>query len=101
MQSLLAKKRPVDFVALLTMMEPVELGGANYLAELAHFASPTKFDRYVDMMREAWKNREKNKILIQAKEGDWEIGSINCLCACATKNNQQFTQLHKKSIEIR
>src|SRR4051812_27060863 len=64
MQTLLAKKRPVDYVTLLTMMEPVALGGANYLAELANYASPTKFDRYIDMMREAWKNRKKNKILI-------------------------------------
>lgn len=76
MQALLAKRRPVDYVTLLTMREPVALGGANYLAELTNFASPTKFDRYVDMMREAWKHREKNKILIQAKEGDWEIGLI-------------------------
>lgn len=76
MQALLAKGRPVDFVTLLTMMEPAALGGANYLAELTHFANPTKFDRYVDMMCEAWKNRVKNRILIQAKEEDWEIGMI-------------------------
>lgn len=76
MQVLLAKRRPADFVTVLTMMEPVALGGANYLAELTNFASPTKFDRYVDMMREAWKNREKNKILNQAKGEDWEIGAI-------------------------
>ena len=76
MQALLAKQRPVDYVTLLTMMEPSALGGANYLAGLANFARPTKFDRYVDIMREAWKNRKKNKILIQAQEGDWEIGLI-------------------------
>ncbi|MCG7333702.1 replicative DNA helicase [Sporosarcina sp. ACRSM] len=76
MQALLAKKRPVDYVTLLTMMAPEALGGANYLASLVNFASPTKFDQYVDMMREAWKNREKNKILIQAQQGDWEIGTI-------------------------
>lgn len=76
MQALLAKRRPADFVTVLTMMEPSALGGANYLAELTNFASTTKFDRYVDMMREAWKNREKNKILLQAKEEDWEIGAI-------------------------
>lgn len=75
-QELLVKRRPIDFVTVLTMMEPIALGGANYLAELTNFASPTKFDRYVDMMREAWKNRVKNKILIQAKEEDWEIGAI-------------------------
>lgn len=76
MQALLAKRLPVDYVTLLTMMEPAALGGANYLAELENFASPTKFDRYVEMIREAWKNREKNKILVQAKERDWEIGLI-------------------------
>ncbi|WP_318614370.1 replicative DNA helicase [Sporosarcina sp. YIM B06819] len=86
MQALLAKRRPVDYITLLTMMEPVLLGGANYLAELANFANQTKFDRYVDMMREAWKNREKNNILIQAKEGDWEIGSIQ----------QAFEELEKE-----
>ena len=58
------------------MMEPTALGGANYVAELTNFASPTKFDSYVAILLETWKNREKNKILIQAKEGDWEIGAI-------------------------
>lgn len=76
MQDLMAKKRPVDFVTLLTMMDPTALGGANYLAELTNFASPTKFDSYVDMLLDKWKNREKNKILVQAQEGDWEIGAI-------------------------
>ncbi|QBQ06939.1 DnaB helicase C-terminal domain-containing protein [Sporosarcina pasteurii] len=58
------------------MMDPAALGGANYLADLTSFASPTKFDSYVEMMLEEWKNREKNKILFQAKEGGWEIGAI-------------------------
>jgi replicative DNA helicase len=87
MQALLAKKLPVDYVTLLTMMEPVALGGANYVAELTNFASPTKFDRYVDIMRETWKHREKNKILVQAQEGDWEIGAIQ----------QAFEELEKES----
>ncbi|KXH86952.1 DnaB-like helicase C-terminal domain-containing protein [Sporosarcina sp. HYO08] len=76
MQALLAKKRPLDYVMLLTMMEPAALGGVNYVAELEKYANPVKFDHYVDMMREAWKKREKNKILFQAQEGDWEIGTI-------------------------
>ena len=76
MLDLLVKKRPVDFVTLLTMMEPAALGGANYVAELTNFQSPTKFDSYVAILLGTWKNREKNKILIQAKEGDWEIEAI-------------------------
>ena len=28
------------------------------------------------ILLDTWKNREKNKILIQAKEGDWEIDAI-------------------------
>ena len=76
MQALLAKSRPVDYVTLLTMMEPAALGGANYLVELTNVARPTKFDDYVEVMREGWKNQEKNKILVQAKENDWEIATI-------------------------
>ncbi|WP_438315418.1 replicative DNA helicase [Sporosarcina sp. FA9] len=76
MQDLLAKKRPVDFVTVLTMMEPTALGGANYVSELTNFARPTKFDSYIAILLDRWKNREKNKILIHAKEGDWEIGRI-------------------------
>ncbi|MCZ2260790.1 replicative DNA helicase [Sporosarcina sp. G11-34] len=76
MQDLFAAKRPVDFVTVLTMMDPTALGGANYLAELTNFASPTKFDGYVEMLLGTWKNREKNKILIQATESDMAIGEI-------------------------
>ena len=76
MQDLVAKKRPVDYVTLLTMMEPTALGGANYVAELTNFASPTKFDSYVAIMLETWKNRDKNKILIQEKEEEWDNGAI-------------------------
>jgi replicative DNA helicase len=76
MQNLVAKQRSVDYVTLLTMMEPSALGGVNFVAELADYASATKFNDYVEILLETWKNREKNKILIQAKEGDWEIGVI-------------------------
>lgn len=76
MQALVASNRPVDYVTILTMMDPSALGGANYLADLTSFTNPTKFDGYVDVMLEAWKNREKNKILVQAREEDWEISAI-------------------------
>ncbi|AOV07370.1 replicative DNA helicase [Sporosarcina ureilytica] len=76
MQELIENRRPVDYVTILTMMEPSALGGANYLADLTSFTNPTKFDSYVEVMLESWKNREKNKILVQAREEDWEIGTI-------------------------
>lgn len=76
MQELIANRRPVDYVTILTIMEPSALGGANYLADLTSFTNPTKFDSYVEVMLESWKNREKNKILVQAREEDWEIGTI-------------------------
>lgn len=76
MQDLTMKSRPVDYVTLLTMMEPAELGGANYLADLTSFARPTKFDGYAEILLGDWKNREKDKILFQAKEDGWEIGDI-------------------------
>lgn len=76
MQDLVLKNRPVDYVTLLTMMEPEELGGANYLAELKSYSRPTKFDGYIEVLLEAWKESEKNKILTQAKEESWKIGDI-------------------------
>lgn len=76
MQDLTVKGRPVDYVTLLTMMEPAALGGANYLADLSSFASPVKFDSYVELLLNGWKEREKNKILFQAKEENWGVGDI-------------------------
>lgn len=89
MQDLVAKKRPVDYVTILTMMEPTALGGANYVAELTNFASPTKFDQYVEMLLGAWKDRAKNKILFQAQEGDWEIGAIQKAFEALEKSGQK------------
>ena len=59
MQDLLSKKRPVDFVTLLTMMEPSS-GGANYLSELTNYQSPTKLDSYVAILLETWKIEKEN-----------------------------------------
>lgn len=76
MQTLAQSNRPVDYVTLLTMMNPAELGGANYLAELSAYAAATKFDSYVEVMLEGWKKQTKDHILITAKQEDWSIGDI-------------------------
>lgn len=76
MQDLVLSNRPVDYMTLLTMKEPSELGGANYLAELSSYGSPTKFDSYVEVVLDQWKERTKEQILIVAKQEKWSIAEI-------------------------
>lgn len=76
MQQLSADNKPVDYITLLTLRDPVELGGANYLAELSNFANPTRFDQYKELVYENWKEREKGRLLQQAQMENWMIEDI-------------------------
>ena len=76
MQQLVASNRPVDYITIMTLKEPTELGGANYLSELPNFANATRFDQYKELVAENWKEREKGKLLQQAQMENWEIGEI-------------------------
>lgn len=76
MQQLNAEGRPADYITVMTLREPTELGGANYLAGLSHFANSTRFDQYKDLVTENWKEREKGRLLQQAQMENWPIGEI-------------------------
>lgn len=76
MKQLAGEQRPVDYITILTMREPAELGGANYLAELNNFANPARFDEYREIIVNAWKEREKVRLLQQAQTEAWEIDEI-------------------------
>lgn len=76
MEKQIAKNRPVDDVTLLTMMDPEGLGGANYVMDLKNYVRPAKFPKYVEVIREGWKEREKTKTLVAAIEQDWTIPEI-------------------------
>lgn len=76
MKELTSNNRPVDYITILTMREPGELGGANYLAELNNFANLVRFDEYREIIVTGWKEREKLRLLQQAQTDSWDIADI-------------------------
>ncbi|MFJ5766752.1 replicative DNA helicase [Lysinibacillus sp. NPDC093210] len=76
MLQLVSEGKAVDYITLLTTREPIELGGANYLAELGSFASATKFEEYETIVLENWRERSKRRIMEQAQQEDWGIAEI-------------------------
>lgn len=76
MVQLVSERKAVDYITLLTTREPIELGGANYLAELGSFASATKFEEYETIVLENWRERTKRQMMEQAQQEDWGIAEI-------------------------
>jgi len=76
MLQLVSERKAVDYITLLTTREPIELGGANYLAELGSFASATKFEEYETIVLENWRERSKRQMMEQAQQEDWGIAEI-------------------------
>ncbi|MFS0575079.1 replicative DNA helicase [Sporosarcina sp. 179-K 3D1 HS] len=76
MRRLAAEHRAVDYITVLTMAEPAELGGANYVSNLQNFANPARFDEYKAIVIGEWKTREKQRILQLAQVENWSIVDI-------------------------
>lgn len=76
MLQLVSECKAIDYITLLTTKEPIELGGANYLAELGSFASATKFEEYETIVLENWRERSKRQMMEQAQQEDWGIAEI-------------------------
>lgn len=76
MQELAITGKTVDYITLMTMREPTELGGANYLADLSNFANTVKFDNYREILVAHWRERKKAYILQQAQQEAWTIDNI-------------------------
>ncbi|QPQ35558.1 DNA helicase [Lysinibacillus sp. JNUCC-52] len=76
MLQLVSERKAMDYITLLTTREPIELGGANYLAELGSFASATKFEEYETIVLENWRERSKRQMMEQAQQEDWGIAEI-------------------------
>lgn len=76
MVQLVSERKAVDYITLLTTREPIELGGANYLAELGSYASATKFEEYEAIVLENWRERSKRQMMEQAQQEDWGIAEI-------------------------
>lgn len=76
MLKLMRAQKPIDFATILTCVEPGEVGGANYIADLTMFAHGEKLDDYIALLSEQRVEREKHRILQLAHVEDWSIHSI-------------------------
>lgn len=76
MKELQSKGQSVDFVTLLMMGNPQDLGGANYIHDLTSFAHIEKFDDHVGAMLDVWREREKQNVLHVAAQENWPIDRI-------------------------
>lgn len=77
MLKLLANGHQVDMVTLLTQGNPEDFGGAGKLTRIQNLSNELKFDSYVDLVIEAWRNREKHRLLHIAETEDWGIDKIS------------------------
>ncbi len=77
MLKLLANGHQVDMITLLTQGNPEDFGGAGKLNRIINLANELKFDSYVDLVTEAWRNREKHRLLNIAESEDWTIEKIS------------------------
>lgn len=76
MKELAEQSKVVDYITLLSTRVATELGGANYVADLKSFANVSKFDDYRSILVDNWKERRKQKVLVQAQSEDWSIFEI-------------------------
>nr|WP_285853372.1 replicative DNA helicase [Sporosarcina luteola] len=76
MKELRASGKMVDFVTLLTTFSPRDLGGANYVKDLTNYAHIEKFDDYVGVMLDVWREREKRNVLHIAGQENWPIDRV-------------------------
>lgn len=76
MQELVTTNRAADYITLLTLREPSEIGGANYLADLGNFVHPIKFDQYREIVVAQWQENMKRQILNQSQQENWSIAEV-------------------------
>lgn len=76
MKELATKGQAIDLVTLLTTGKPEEFGGAGKLNRIQNMANELKFDSYVELLVEQWREKEKLNILEIAKYEDWSLDKI-------------------------
>ena len=76
MRELALENHPVDFFSLDARYKKDIQIGMPYITELIRFSNPEKFDGYVQLQRDIWREKKKKQILVQATESDWKIPQI-------------------------
>lgn len=100
MQELARVNKSVDYITLLSVREPIELGGANYIVDLKNYANPTKFNEYAEILFTHWQHVTKQQILAQAQQENWSIEQIQTqLDAITDSDNMQETSIKNALVE--
>lgn len=76
MKDLISDGQPVDIVTMLTQGEPQSFGGAGKLNRIINMANEMKFESYVDMLTDQWREREKINVLEIARHENWKLDRI-------------------------
>lgn len=76
MKELQQKGLAIDMVTLLTATDHQSYGGAGKLNRIQTLANVDKFDSYIDLLLERWREREKANLLEIAKQENWSIERI-------------------------
>lgn len=72
-KELVNQGKPADRVTLAMHPKIHAIGGLTYVNELLSYADPSRFEEYEELVFEAWREKEKNRILTQAKMENWDI----------------------------
>ena len=75
-KELVSQGKHVDRVTLAMHPKIQAVGGLTYVNELLSYADPSKFEEYEELIFEAWRERQKNRILTQAKLENWNIDRL-------------------------
>lgn len=75
MRELSQQRKSVDVVTLTTLYNDEE-GFINYLVDLQRYSNEKKFDEYVELVLNKWRNGRKQNILLQASLDNWEDEKI-------------------------
>lgn len=75
-KELISQRKPADRVTLAMHPKIQAVGGLTYVNELISYADPSKFEEYEELVFDAWREKEKNRILTQAKLEDWDIDRL-------------------------
>ena len=73
MKELQQKGRLVDLVTLLTHSNHAAFGGAGKLNKIQSLANVNKFDKYVEILVDKWREKEKLNILELARLENWNL----------------------------
>ena len=73
---LAADRKPIDRVTLAMSPNVQSFGGMSYINELLSYADAAKFESYESLVLDAWREREKDRVLTMAKLNNWSIEKV-------------------------